>query len=133
MNCTYCGGESRVINSRPQKRTNSIWRRRKCLTCNAVFTTSENVDWAGSLRVRRTTELVPFERDVLFLSLYDSLRHKTSAASDAAALTTTIITRLQPFITQATIDREHIVAVALEVLGYFDAAAATHYKAFHDK
>lgn len=37
--CKACGGESSVIDSRPHKE--SIRRRRKCLTCNARWSTLE--------------------------------------------------------------------------------------------
>lgn len=124
-----------VTNSRPQKRSNSVWRRRKCVSCGATISTIEAIDYTQAWMVRRTMSkiitTVPFSRDALLISIYDSLRHRPNAIDDASALTKTIITRLEPFVIQATIDREHIISVSSKVLGNFDAVAATHYKAFH--
>ena len=39
MNCEHCGGETQVINSRPQVTT--IYRRRECLVCHKRFSTNE--------------------------------------------------------------------------------------------
>lgn len=131
MVCIYCTADTHVVNSRHQRRANTVWRRRKCSTCSAVFTTTELPDLSQSILVRRTMRKVEnFSRDTLFISIYDSLRHRPTAAADAGALTTTIITRLLAR-QSATIGREHIVAAATDVLEHFDAAACTHYRAFH--
>lgn len=135
MVCTYCRSETKVVNSRPQIRTNCVWRRRKCLGCGAIISTIEATDYAQAWMVRRTISrpitTTPFSRDALLVSVYDSLRHRPTALDDATALTKTIITRLEPFVTQAILDREHIVATVHGVLSNFDSVAATHYKAFH--
>ncbi len=139
MVCTYCSNETDVINSRPQKRQNSVWRRRRCKACGAVFTTSEQATLSDSLRVRMGAPtkavLQPFRRDQLFLSIYKSCAHRKDAISDASSLTTTVINRLlspkdnQP----AIIDNKTIANVVAVVLKRFDNAAAVHYLAFHNK
>ena len=135
MVCLYCGHDTQVVNSRPQKRSNSIWRRRKCVSCGTVTTSIETIDYTQALRVRRTTSskptLEPFDRDKLLISLYESLRHRPAAIQDASALTTTIITRLHPMIEQAIVEREYIIAIAADVLEKFDKVACVHYQAFH--
>lgn len=131
MVCIYCAHDTCVTNSRHQRRANNIWRRRKCANCSATFTTTEQADLTQALLVRRTISLEPFQRDKLFLSVYDSLRHRHTATQDATALTATIICMLTPHITNAQIDREYIINTAAEVLEHFDNTAATHYRAFH--
>lgn len=42
MNCIYCEGETKVVDSRPTNK-NEIRRRRECLTCGYRFTTMESV------------------------------------------------------------------------------------------
>lgn len=42
MNCHQCGGNTKVLSSRPTPK-NSIWRRRECLACAVRFTTEEVV------------------------------------------------------------------------------------------
>lgn len=131
MVCIYCGSETRVINSRPQKRTNRVWRRRTCLSCGTTFTSIEAVDLSGSVRVRDPKSLQPFQRDKLFLSIYDSLKHRKTATADATALTDTVISRLSAYMKDATVDKNNIIATTLKVLKRFDRVAATYYAAFH--
>jgi transcriptional repressor NrdR len=131
MVCIYCGHFTKVSNSRLQKKANQVWRRRKCQGCGAVFTTLESVDATQALRVHRQKHFQPFSRDKLLLSLYDSLRHRKTAMVDATALTATVLSQLYPLITNATLERDSIAEVAAAVLGRFDTAAATSYRAFH--
>ena len=131
MKCIYCSAETRVINSRPQKRQNSIWRRRQCSDCAAVFTTSENVDLSKSLVVLHGKTLQPFSRDKLYLSVNDSLKHRKTATSDATSLTDTIISHLDAYALSGSIKNIDIAQTALLTLKRFDKAAATHYQAYH--
>ena len=131
MVCIYCGSATKVLNSRPQKRANQIWRRRKCLTCRAVFTTIEAVDPTLALQFRHGKHTEPFSRDKLLLSVYDSLRHRKAAATDASVLTAAILSRLYAQIQDASLSRDLVTQTAAAVLGHFDPAAATHYRAFH--
>lgn len=131
MVCLYCGQNTQVTNSRHQKRLNQIWRRRKCISCGAIFTTTEVVDLGGALRVHKTAGLEPFSRDTLLLSLYESLKHRKSAIQDATALTSTVISTLHPLAEDTVIDRDVITTVSTSVLERFDKVAATHYAAFH--
>ena len=39
MTCPHCGGDTKVIDSRPQ--VDSVHRRRECLTCKERFSTAE--------------------------------------------------------------------------------------------
>ena len=131
MVCIYCGSRTQVINSRPQKRLNHIWRRRECTACRAVFTTSEIPDLLKSLLVKQGKHLKPFSRDKLFLSLYRSLQHRKQATNDASCLTDTVLSKIMPHIHNGVISNEQIVSVSLLVLKNFDKPAATHYLAFH--
>jgi transcriptional regulator NrdR family protein len=89
MVCVYCGSETKVTNSRHQKRTNQVWRRRQCLKCTALFTTEEKTDHTSLWKVKKNNEetLVAFSRDKLFLSIYKSCEHRLNALADAASLT----------------------------------------------
>ena len=131
MVCVYCGSETQVTNSRHQKRLNHIWRRRKCVFCKAVFTTTESADAVSALRIRSSDSLEPFLRDNLLMSVYDSLRHRKSALTDATDLTATILSNVYDLADNGVVEREAIVAVTATVLERFDKVAATHYKAFH--
>lgn len=128
----YCGQKTQVVNTRHQKRRNSTWRRRECtsIVCKAVFTSIENADLASTLVVmKRSGHLEPFQRDILLLSIYDSLRHRKTAITDASDLTDTIIQQTTG--KQATtISTELLSQTAYTVLLKFDHAAAVHYQAY---
>lgn len=131
MVCPYCGSKLAVSNSRPQKRTNSVWRRRHCPQCHNVFTSIEQIDpvyawvYQGSKKAPES-----FQRDILFISVYEALKHRKTADRDATALTETIIRQLSrdgyPIKKRAA-----IVAATHGVLARFDQAAAIHYQAYH--
>jgi transcriptional repressor NrdR len=132
MNCIYCGGSTKVVNSRPQKRLQQVWRRRQCQSCQAVFTTLEAAALGGSLIVRRQDSSVqPFSRDTLFASILKACGHRSEAVNDAGALTATIIARLQNEAQTAALDVTRVIATTLEVLQRFDEAAAVQYRAYH--
>jgi transcriptional regulator NrdR family protein len=150
MVCIYCGGNLAVTNSRPQKSRNQVWRRRQCTACKALFTAVEALDLSqaiivdasplqGSSGGRPKTlgagagALHPFDRDKLFISLYNSLRHRTDASIAARGLTDTVIARIlkSAGANNGRIHRQTIRQTALQTLERFDAAAATHYLAFH--
>lgn len=131
MVCIYCSGETQVVNSRLQKKSNQVWRRRRCLTCQAVFTTTEGTTLENNLVINHKGRVEPFSRDTLFISVYDSLKHRKTAVADATALTATVWAKLLPHITNASLDKAVITETSLEVLRRFDKAAATSYQAFH--
>jgi len=131
MVCIYCGGQTRVVNSRPQARSNRVWRRRRCLACAAVFSTEEAVRHELAWRVRNGKHLQPFLRDKLFLSLYESCRHRKTALSDADGLTETVIKKLQGYTANGTVSPHDIARVAQVALNRFDRAAGVQYQAFH--
>lgn len=132
MVCIQCGAETKVVNSRLQKRLNQVWRRRKCLACGVVFTTNEVTDYGGSIAVRNHRgALTPFSRDKLLLSLYASLQHRKTAAQDASSLSDTVISRVLTQSQHSVIDDRNIVNTVYLVLLRFDKVAAVHYEAFH--
>lgn len=75
--------------------------------------------------------LVPFSRDRLFLSVYESCKHRPRAISEAAALTQTIINQLLASNTNGTVGSSEIAKQAHVVLERFDRTAATFYAAYH--
>lgn len=88
--------------------------------------------YEGSFVVRNaTSHIVPFSRDLLYLSIYDACKHRSNAASDATALTDTTLSRLTPIARDGVIERMDIIAACSAVLRRFDSAAAVHYEAFH--
>lgn len=131
MVCIYCSGGTQVINSRLRKRRNTVWRRRRCLICATIFTTSESIELSQTILIQNKTAVEPFSRDRLFISIYESLKHRKSALLDASGLCDTIIQAILLKHENGSVQSSVIVAATLAVLERFDAAAATHYQAFH--
>lgn len=135
MVCIYCGGKTKVVNSRHQRKTNTTWRRRECRNCGGVFTSQEVMKLEGAVLVRSANPsqavVQPFSRDILWLSIYEALGHRKQPLRDATGLTDTIISKLLPRIQHAQLTTGDVKAVATEVLKRFDKAAATYYLAYH--
>lgn len=131
MVCVYCEHETKVTNSRHQKKANSVWRRRQCLNCGAVFTSIERFDPSKTIVVQNKNFLEPFSRDKLLLSVYDSLKHRKTALLDATELTDTICNRIYAHASNAAITRADIVSVTSVALRRFDKSASVAYLAFH--
>jgi transcriptional repressor NrdR len=132
MVCLYCASPTRVTNSRPQQGGTHIWRRRLCTGCGAIFTSREQPELHTALVVEnRDGSLSPFNRDRLLLDLYESCKHRHSAADDATALTRTVIELICLANKQALIKRHTIAQTTLSVLQRFDPTAATIYAAYH--
>jgi transcriptional regulator NrdR family protein len=77
------------------------------------------------------TTLEPFSRDKLLLDVYESVKHREHALTDATALTDTIISQISVHVQDASIQRGVIIEVTAAVLERFDNAAAVHFRAFH--
>jgi transcriptional repressor NrdR len=131
MVCIYCGNKTKVTNSRSSAKAFTTWRRRECVECNAVVTTRERIDPSGALRVKKDNDLQPFSRDILFLSVYNSLRHRKTSQKDADELTGTILGFLYRRNVKGILNRKDIIEVSAETLKRFDKAAAVTYRAYH--
>jgi hypothetical protein len=73
----------------------------------------------------------PFSSNKLLMSLYRSCQHRLTALNDAAALSETIIQKLQPKFIDGQISSQTIVQVSQVALNRFDQAASVHYSANH--
>jgi transcriptional regulator NrdR family protein len=132
MVCIYCGGDTKVTNSRHNKHANKVWRRRQCLQCNAIFSTYEAADYEKSWVVKSDGgSLEPFLRDKLFVSIYNSCRHRDGSLTDSIGLADTVIKLVAQNISDGVIERRLLRAMVAQTLERFDGAAATHYNAFH--
>ncbi len=98
-----------------------------------MVTTEEAIRYDSALMLRSGDgTLQPFSRDRLLISLYKSLAHRQTAADDATALCSTILTQVrQSADIGACIDQRALVEATITCLSRFDAAAATHYQAYH--
>jgi transcriptional regulator NrdR family protein len=85
--------------------------------------------------VQYSSSIEAFHKNKLFISIYESLKHRPTALADAEALTSTVIGKLL----REHKDRESawpiasIIATTHKVLSNFDTVAATYYGAYFAK
>jgi transcriptional repressor NrdR len=131
MVCIYCQSKTKVVNSRSQKRSNTVWRRRFCPRCKNTFTSIEALKDLSFLITDINTAPKPFSRDNLFVSVYLSCGHRTQPINDATALTDTIVSKLLSLIKDGTIAKSDLLETTISVLKHFDAVAETSYRAYY--
>ncbi len=130
MNCPKCDSQSKVTNSRHQKRSNGVWRRRECKKCQFIWTTEERIQSTTVFSVDRDGQILEFASETLMMSLYEALRHKNTALSDAKHLSNTVITKLLQLNTEI-VSTKTIKDTVQGVLKNYDKLAADLYKATH--
>jgi transcriptional regulator NrdR family protein len=134
MVCIHCGSKTIVSNSRTFKRNNSVWRRRICNKCSAIFTTIELADLNLEWLVKNSEgTLSKFSRDKLFLSIYSSCKHRNNPIKDAGSLTDTVIARASEELEGGVISSKAISQTALVILNRFDKMTSNQYAAFHQR
>lgn len=132
MVCLNCGHETQVTNSRPQKRSNSIWRRRFCPLCQSIFTTHEQIDLSAAWKViSNRGHVSPFLRDRLFVSILEVCDQTDNPYESAAALTATAINQLQRLVGTEPVESAAIAHVTATVLKRFQPLLAVRYASIH--
>jgi transcriptional repressor NrdR len=129
MVCIYCGGDTKVTNSRLQKRNNQVWRRRQCLACQAVFTTHESVELESALSVEQNGQNQPFLPDLLLKELMLDLSHRKDVHTASREVLGTIVRQLLALPQKPLYKPADIAQVTSEVLKRFDRRAYLRYLA----
>jgi transcriptional regulator NrdR family protein len=133
MVCIYCSYKTSIINSRHWQRNNATWRRRQCCKCKAIFTTNELAQYDSLWTVFRVDIriLSPFMRDKLYLSIYDSCKHRKSAIADASGLTDTVINKLRASVKDGSLSISDIRNITLNTVNKLDETSGVYYRAYH--
>lgn len=131
MVCPYCLSETQVINSRPQTRSNQVWRRRRCNTCKAVFTTHEVIDFPSSFTVVKNNKLSPFTPDKLFREVLDKLKGNQKPYEAAREISATITQKVIKNASSGLISSQDISRAAAGTLKNFDRQAYLRFIADH--
>jgi transcriptional repressor NrdR len=131
MVCIYCGGETKVTNSRLQRRNNQVWRRRQCQTCQSVFTTHESVELESSLSVIKHGANTPFLSDLLLKELMSALSHRKDVYTASREVLGTIVRKLLTLPQKPSFHPTDISKITLGVLKRFDRRAYLRYLADH--
>ena len=133
MKCPNCGfAESKVIDSRPVSDSNSIRRRRECLSCHRRFTTYEVIDSVQLVVVKKDGSKEFFDRMKLESGLIKACQKRPV---DTAALAREIETELQNSL-RAEITTTEIGEIIMKKLKALDAVSyvrfASVYREFKD-
>jgi len=131
MVCIYCGFDTKVGNSRLQRRNNQVWRRRTCKRCKAVFTTHEAVDLSSTLLVVVGGVPRPFVTDILYTEMLLSMSHRKNAYLDAREATSTVIKHLLELPGKPLFSPNQISLIGSDVLKKLDKRAYLRYIAEH--
>lgn len=131
MFCIYCGNNTEVTNSRPSKKSPSIWRRRSCLACKAIFSSREKPDLSLSIKVSDSSgRLEPFSEEKLLISVYECFSHRNDAYTASKQLMDTLLNKFLP-VKDKYLAKALVAKDVYTVLTRFDKAAAVYYKAHH--
>jgi transcriptional repressor NrdR len=131
MVCPYCGNETKVTNSRLQKRNNQVWRRRQCLVCGAVFTSHEALELESVLSVNSGGRLRPFMPDLLLKELILALQDRKDVYTASREVLGTIVRQLLALPQKPVFTPADISKTASAVLKRFDKRAYLRYLADH--
>lgn len=120
----------KVTNSRSQKRSNQVWRRRCCQACRAVFTSHEAIDLSSALLVGSSPPR-PFISDMLFTEVLLALQDRKDCYLAAREVTSTVIRELLKLPAKPRIEAKQISQAAAKVLKRLDKRAYLRYLAEH--
>jgi transcriptional repressor NrdR len=132
MFCINCFHEdTRVNNSRSNKKQPTVWRRRRCPRCGTIFTTYERPSLAHNKQVDLTGgKNTPFNLGKLIQSIAKAFPHNRHDAEYstlwlAMSVEDTLSTQRE------TITPADIAAITHDVLRRYDELAAVQYAARH--
>jgi transcriptional repressor NrdR len=129
INCFHTN--TKVANSRPNKKQPLVWRRRQCVECGTVFTTYERPSLADNKPVVLPSgKSDTFNLGKLILSISRAFTHAPHEAEyNALWLAQTVEDTLST--EQEVVTPEDIEATTHAVLKRFDEIAAIQYAAQH--
>ena len=136
MLCPYCGfSESKVIDSRPTDESNSIRRRRECLSCGKRFTTYETVESVPLVVVKKDGSRQSFDRSKILGGLIKACEKRPVPLETLEKAVTDIEQKLLGSM-EREIPSERVGELVMEQLKTIDQVAyvrfASVYRQFQD-
>lgn len=135
MKCPYCGGESKVLESRHAEEGLAIRRRRECLQCGRRFNTMETVEVGPLVVVKKDGRREAFDRNKVLAGVLRACEKRPVATEDCERLVAEVERELRN-----TLEREvpsrRIGELVMEHLRRLDGVAyvrfASVYREFKD-
>lgn len=137
MKCPFCkSSKTDVINSRKTSDQRGVWRRRKCLKCKEIYTTTEYFSHDSLFVVKRNLVRKKFVYEKLFVSIFNAviggkIRDQGDDAARAKRLTGEIIDEIIKLRSKYVATKE-IVTFAYKVLEKENSFFATRYAVYSE-
>lgn len=134
MKCIHCGHKkTEVTNSRIGKGGIEKWRRRKCLSCKRVFTTTESVFADNLFVIKSNKKRQRFIYEKLFASVFSVLNTRKSHDNGSDSMVAKKVTQkviknifsLPNF--SKDISTENLILLVHKELALLDRSYAEHY------
>lgn len=134
MVCPFCmNPKTEIYNSRQTKKLNQVWRRRRCLTCDKVFTTTEAIDLSSIFKVRSgINKAETYKQGVLLASLLKACDHRSDQAAASFYLLSICEEALQRAAQDQTISTETLGKTVARIVERFDTVAWAKYCSYHN-
>ena len=136
MKCIYCGNtESKVLDSRACDETNSIRRRRECLSCGKRFTTYETVETTPILVIKSDNSRQQFDGEKLKRGIIRACEKRPVSISQIDMIVDTVEKTLQNSLDQE-VPSSRIGELVMDCLKKIDEVSyirfASVYRKFAD-
>lgn len=135
MVCPYCLSlKLEIYNSRPTKKLNQVWRRRRCKACKRAFTTTESIDLNSVIKIKVSAGTTMYQPGVLLASLLRACDHRDDQAASAFYLLQIIQDALlkAAATSEKTITSRQIALLVAPILERFDTLAWAKYCSYHN-
>lgn len=135
LKCPYCGGETKVLESRHADEGAAIRRRRECLTCGRRFTTMERAEEAPLVVIKKDGRREAFDRNKILSGVLRACEKRPVRMEDVERLVAEVEREVR-----STLEREVpsklIGELVMERLRALDGVAyvrfASVYREFKD-
>ena len=127
MKCPYCGFlESKVIDSRRLEETNSIKRRRECLSCEKRFSTYERVELAPLVVIKKNGDREQFDRQKLLRGIMHACEKRPVSIDMMEMMVSEVETTLNNELMQE-VESERIGELVMDKLKEVDEVAYVRF------
>lgn len=129
MKCPFCSAKTKIYNSRSSTTKHETWRRHRCIHCDRSFTSRENIDWNGAIRIKSSTSTSDYAHGTLLGSIISATIAASILPDIAVALADTVEQALvqRAFFTESVQSSQIIKDVCISVLSRYDKHLAIHY------
>ncbi|MCG0239334.1 MAG: transcriptional regulator NrdR [Firmicutes bacterium] len=135
MRCPFCGGESKVLESRPVDEGMATRRRRECLACGRRFTTMERVEEAPLVVVKKDGRREAFDRNKILAGVLRACEKRPVRIEDLERLVMEVEAELREGL-EREVPSARIGELVMERLRHLDGVAyvrfASVYRQFKD-